>query len=205
MESFYLYVMMSIVLILTPGADTMLVTKNTLSHGRWGGGSTALGTATGIMVHSLAAALGLSAILAKSAFLFDIVKYVGAAYLIYLGVSSFQSLRKKASSLEGSPLNSAQRTGFTQGLVTNVLNPKVAIFFLTFLPQFVDPNQDAFIQMLGMGLTYAILLLIWLFLYVYLLEHVRAWMQRPITQQVFQASTGVMLLLFGIKLAFSHR
>ncbi|WP_027416766.1 LysE family translocator [Aneurinibacillus terranovensis] len=206
MEHFYLFLVMSIALILTPGADTGLVTKNTIAYGKGGGAATACGTASGILVHTMAAALGLSAILAQSAFLFEIVKYIGAAYLIYLGIASLRSIRKgSVHSEEGEDSQLKGTSCFKQGVLTNVLNPKVAVFFLTFLPQFVDANGHTFLQILGMGVTYAVLLIIWLLFYVYLLNYLRAWMQKPSTQKAFQGVTGLVLIGFGLKLALEKR
>jgi RhtB (resistance to homoserine/threonine) family protein len=206
MENYLLFVAMAMLLIITPGADFALVTKNTLTYGKKGGMATALGISAGILVHTLAAALGISAILAQSALLFEIVKYAGAAYLIYLGIQSLWSVKKtapKTEKKEETPLSG--RSAFSHGLLTNVLNPKVAIFFLTFLPQFVDPNEYVFGQIIGMGVTYAVLGFLWLFFYTVLLQSLRSLFQRPATYQVLQGFTGLAMIGMGVKLALEKR
>lgn len=127
----------SFLLWLTPGPDTMYILTRSISQGRRAGVMSALGIGSGLLIHTLLAAVGLSAILATSAWAFAVVKIAGAAYLIYLGL---QALRKKVGTLgtpDLSPVGSWRV--YRQGVVSNTLNPKVAIFFLALLPQFVDP------------------------------------------------------------------
>ena len=126
---------MCIFLIILPGPDTAIVTKNTLSVGKSGGLKTALGICCALLIHTSAAVLGLSAIIVKSAVLFSVFKYVGAVYLIYLGVKTVWSLRKKEKvSVEMNTKKQFENTScFKQGFLTNILNPKIAVFFLTFL------------------------------------------------------------------------
>ncbi|WP_126424943.1 LysE family translocator [Brevibacillus marinus] len=208
MEHFLLYVAMSIVLILTPGADTALVTRSTVVHGKRGAAATALGTTTGVLVHTLFAALGLSAILAQSALLYELVKYLGAAYLIYLGFVSLRAAAQKRTQAAGEQPPKQSKAGsscFRQGLLTNLLNPKVALFFLTFLPQFVQPAGSTLLQFTLMGVTYAVLTLGWLLLYIYLLDLLRGWLQRPAAQRVLEGASGTVLLAFGLSLALERR
>ena len=208
MEHFLLYVAMSIVLILTPGADTALVTRSTVVHGKRGAAATALGTTTGVLVHTLFAALGLSAILAQSALLYEVVKYLGAAYLIYLGFVSLRAAAQKRTQASGEQPPKQSKAGsscFRQGLLTNLLNPKVALFFLTFLPQFVQPAGSTLLQFTLMGVTYAVLTLGWLLLYIYLLDLLRGWLQRPAAQRVLEGASGTVLLAFGLSLALERR
>ena len=127
----------SVLLWLTPGPDTMYILARSIAQGRRAGVLSALGIGSGLLIHTLLAAFGLSAILAASAWAFAAVKTAGAVYLIYLGV---QALRKKAGTLAAPDLGPmGDWRVYRQGVVTNTLNPKVAIFFLAFLPQFVDP------------------------------------------------------------------
>ena len=134
----WLFVLSGLLLNITPGPDTLYIIGRSSTQGLRGGAVAALGVGTGALVHSCAAALGLSAILAASATAFTVVKIVGAAYLVYVGISLIRS----KSAIESSPTASAAqrsrlRSIFSQGFLTNVLNPKVALFFLAFLPQFV--------------------------------------------------------------------
>ncbi|MDR4890268.1 LysE family translocator [Fredinandcohnia sp. QZ13] len=204
MENFYLFVFMCVLLIILPGPDTAIATKNTLTVGRVGGLKTALGTCCALLIHTSAAVFGLSAIIVKSALLFSVFKYVGAIYLIYLGVKTLWALRKKevAASVEMNTASQFEnKSCFKQGFLTNLLNPKVAVFFLTFLPQFVDAGSDTFLPFLIMGFTYTVLTAIWFFLYVYLLNQISTFMKKPKTQNMIEGITGAILIGFGIKLA----
>ncbi|MEH7747547.1 LysE family translocator, partial [Neobacillus drentensis] len=156
------------------------------------------------LIHTSAAILGLSAIIVKSALLFSVFKYVGAVYLIYLGIKALWSLKKKgeAASIEMDIKSQFKNTScFKQGFLTNILNPKVAVFFLTFLPQFVDSGNNTIIPFLIMGFTYTILTAIWFLLYVSLINQISAFMKKPKTQNIIEGITGTILIGFGIKLA----
>ncbi|WP_110928527.1 LysE family translocator [Bacillus massiliglaciei] len=203
MENFYVFVLMCILLIILPGPDTAIATKNTLASGKSGGFKTTLGTCCALLIHTSAAVLGLSAIIVKSALLFSIFKYVGAVYLIYLGVKTLWSLRKKetAAAIEHPKSQFSHTSCFKQGFLTNILNPKVAVFFLTFLPQFVNPGSETFIPFLMMGITYTALTAIWFLLYIFLLNQIRSFMKKPKTQNMIEGITGTILIGFGIKLA----
>lgn len=204
MENFPLFVLMCILLILLPGPDTAIATKNTVTVGRLGGLKTALGTCCALLIHTFAAVLGLSAIIVKSALLFTIFKYVGAVYLIYLGIKTLWSLKKKetTANVETNTKNTFKnRSCFKQGFLTNLLNPKVAVFFLTFLPQFVHTGSDTFIPFLLMGITYTILTAVWFLLYIYLINQISVFMKKPKTQHMIEGITGTVLIGFGIKLA----
>lgn len=203
MDNFILYVIMCIFLIILPGPDTAIVTKNTVVSGRSGGFKTMFGTCTALLIHTFAAALGLSALLVKSAVLFSIVKYVGAVYLIYLGVRALWSIKGSVmAATDEVEMPRAKGNFFRHGFLTNLLNPKVAVFFLTFLPQFLEPSYNAFIQFSIMGITYIVLTIIWFILYIYLLNLVRSFMKKPSTGRILQGVTGTVLIGFGIKLAF---
>lgn len=206
MEHFFLFMLMSFLLILLPGPDTGLATQNTILYGRKGGIQTVLGSAGGTLVHTVAAVLGLSALIVKSALLFSIFKYAGALYLIYLGIMSLLALRKAKQTPQTAGSNRHQgRSPLLQGMLTNVLNPKVAVFFLTFLPQFLAAGAKPVLPFLLMGLTYTIMTVIWMVFYVCLLHRIGAWLKRPSVQNVMQGITGFVLLGFGVKLALERR
>jgi RhtB (resistance to homoserine/threonine) family protein len=203
MENIYLFILMCIFLIILPGPDTAIATKNTLTAGKMGGLNTALGTCCALLIHTSAAVLGLSAIIVKSALLFSVFKYVGAVYLIFLGLKTLWSLKKKeAPTIKVNTNSKFQNTScFKQGFLTNLLNPKVAVFFLTFLPQFVDSGGNTFTQLLIMGITYTVLTAVWFLLYVYLINQISVFMKRPKTQNIIEGITGTILIGFGVKLA----
>lgn len=203
MENYYLFVLMSILLIILPGPDTGLTTKNTITFGKKGGYKTVWGITSGLILHTLAAVFGLSAIIVKSALFFSIFKYVGAIYLIYLGITSLWSLTKKKAMAPDHEVETKYKNTsvFRQGFLTNVLNPKVAVFFLTFLPQFLTPGTNPLFQLFLMGMTYTALTIIWFLFYVYLIDSISVWMKKPSTQWAIQGISGLVLVTFGIKLA----
>ena len=139
----------ALLLAITPGPGIFYVLTRSIRGGRQEGVHSSLGTAVGGMVHVIAAALGISAILASSAIAFLIVKYVGAAYLIYLGIATIRQ-KDKVPTLENS-VAEPSHSAFRQGITTEVLNPKTAIFFLAFIPQFVNPAGNVALQFLLLG------------------------------------------------------
>lgn len=204
MDNFYLFVLMCILLILLPGPDTAIATRNTVTAGTKGGFKTMLGTCCALLIHTSAAVFGLSAIIVKSALLFSVFKYVGAVYLVYLGIKTLWGLKNnQADNGTVVPAKSSYESHscFKQGFLTNLLNPKVAVFFLTFLPQFVDPGNKTFLPFLIMGITYTVLTALWCIFYIYLLNQISTFMKKPRTQAIFEGLTGTVLIGFGIKLA----
>ncbi len=141
---FLIFLMAGIALNLFPGPDTIYIIGRSITQGRTAGFLSALGIGTGCLVHTTAAAFGLSALLVTSAFAFNVVKFAGAAYLVYLGFQMFfsahQSLTAHAGKRKGAPAD--LWVIYKQGFLTNLLNPKVALFFMAFLPQFVVQNHS---------------------------------------------------------------
>ena len=203
MTSIPLFIVACVLLIILPGPDTAIVTKNTIVDGRKSGFKTMIGSCAGLMIHTIACVAGLSALIVKSAVAFTILKYIGAIYLCYLGVRTLMALRVKKSQVQEEQLVEAKgNSSFKQGFITNITNPKVAVFFLTFLPQFLAPNSEPFWAFLAMGIIYAVLTFVWFVFYVYLLNSIRSFMKRPSTQAITEILTGSVLIGFGIKLAF---
>lgn len=195
---------MCIFLIILPGPDTAIVTKNTLICRKIGGIKTSLGIVCALIIHTLAAVLGLSAIIVKSAVLFSIFKYAGAAYLIYLGVKILWSLMKKdeVPEIQVNTKNEMEnRSCFKQGFLTDILNPKVALFFLSFFPQFVESGSDTFFPFLLMGITFTVLSAIWLLIYIYLINQIGSFMKNRVVKNIIEGITGTIIIGFGIKLA----
>ena len=139
-EHFYLFLSVSILINLSPGPDMLYTAARSLSQGTKAGILSTLGIFTGCLFHISFAVFGLSKIIQESILLFSIIKYAGAAYLIYLGLKSFIKRKKKETAIAKVQPMSYQKI-FFQGMITNILNPKVAIFFLSFLPQFIDPQS----------------------------------------------------------------
>ncbi len=140
-HDYWVFVAAGVVLNLTPGQDTIYIAGRSIAEGRRAGIASALGVGTGGLVHVIAAAHGLSAILAASAPAFTVVKWVGVAYLVYLGVKLIVSRTEITPHAISAGAKTGVSTAYGRGILTNVLNPKVAIFFLAFLPQFVDPTS----------------------------------------------------------------
>jgi RhtB (resistance to homoserine/threonine) family protein len=160
--NFPAFLLAALALCAMPGPDCMYVLGRTMAQGRRAGVVSALGITAGASVHVLAAALGLSAFLAASASAFVVLKYIGAAYLIYLGVQSFRNTGSLAATAEHTLAWRQDRTLFLQGLLTDVLNPKVALFFLAFLPQFISPQaHDKVGAFLGLGAIVLVMGLLW--------------------------------------------
>lgn len=151
---------------------------------------------------------GLSAIIVKSAFLFSLFRYAGSAYLIYLGIKNLLALRHQKPE-EESPERIEEKFNsqccFKQGFFTNLLNLNVAIFFLTFLPQFVDPGKAAFLSFLVLGITYCLLKAAWYISYVYMLDAISSFMKKPRIRAVFEGVISTVLIGFGVKLALEMK
>ena len=145
----------ALLLSITPGPDMLYIIARSVGQGRGAGLVSILGIYSGVVVHIAAAVLGLSALLSSSALAFSVVKYLGAAYLIYLGVRTLLSREEEIGSPQLSRATSYKI--YYQGMVTNVLNPKIALFFLAFLPQFVTPGHGAVgTQILLLGLLFVV-------------------------------------------------
>src|SRR6266568_2241209 len=148
-----LFLLATITLNLTPGPDMLYVIARSVGQGRKAGVVSALGIGAGTLVHMFAVALGLATLLRSVPVAYDMVKYIGAAYLLYLGVRMF--LSKESTEGQTRLRKEGHKRIFAQGVVTNVLNPKVALFFLAFLPQFVDPQRGpVFWQVIFLGLMF---------------------------------------------------
>ena len=155
-SSLVLFVGAALLLLVVPGPAVLYVVTQSVSYGRRAGLASVAGITTGTLVYILAATVGLSALLASSAVAFDVVKYCGAAYLIALGLARLTSLERARESRR--PAVRSHGRLYRQGIVVNVLNPKTALFFLAFLPQFVDPSRGAaWAQILALGLLFACL------------------------------------------------
>jgi threonine/homoserine/homoserine lactone efflux protein len=201
-HDFGLFLAAGVLLNLTPGPDTVYILGRSIAQGREAGIASALGICVGSIFHTCAAALGLSAILATSAVAFVAIILLGGAYLVFLGIKMFLDRREKLSL----PSNFSQLTSvaaFQQGVLTNVLNPKVALFFLAFLPQFIDPGSSAkLLAFLLLGLTFVTTGTIWCLILAWFAsafsdrlranETIGRWLNRAI---------GALFIFLGARLA----
>lgn len=201
-ENYLGFVIAGILLNLTPGADTMYILSRSISQGRRAGIYSVLGISTGALIHTLFASFGLSLILAKSAFAFNLVKYIGVAYLVYLGIKMIieknNLFDNKNQKIEVTDLMKIYR----QGLFTNVLNPKVALFFLSFLPQFINPEfANGPIPFLILGLTFTTTGTTWCFVLAYSASFItQALRNNDKIGKTMQKLSGLVFIGLGIKI-----
>jgi threonine/homoserine/homoserine lactone efflux protein len=202
---FVLFVGVSWALILAPGPDMLYVITRGVTQGRRAGMLSAVGVICGILVHTTAAAFGLTLILQTSALAFLIIKYLGAVYLIYLGIKSWRD--KSTFHLHPSATGASFRKIFWQGVLSNVLNPKIAIFFLAFLPQFVDKERsEVTLQMVILGLTFACFGLSFLLAVGYSSGTIGSWLTRQPRYALFlHRLAGSLLIGLGVRLALTER
>lgn len=198
------FVPIAIALIVSPGPDSIYTLTRSVSDGQSAGVMAALGSSAGSIVHTTGAVLGLSAILQTSALAFTVVKYVGAAYLVYLGI---QTLRK-SDEFEISPESTSYTPteSFQSALLINVLNPKVAVFFLAFLPQFVQPGSNVILQIFTLGVLFASLGFVYqalLAVFSARARHVIS--ERELVQTVLRTASGSVLVGFGLNLALEEQ
>lgn len=205
--NFETFLIAGILLNLTPGADTMYILGRAISQGKKAGILSALGISTGAIFHVIFATLGLSIILAKSAVAFMIVKYLGAAYLIYLGVKSLGFRAKGQLELETKAEHVGNKRIYMSGILTNILNPKVALFFLAFLPQFIDPNYaQSSLSFLVLGLTFLCTGTIWCLTLALFASRLSDRIRRNYKIKVWlDRITGGIFIMLGIKLALSEK
>jgi threonine/homoserine/homoserine lactone efflux protein len=203
LSSLAAFLAISVVVICTPGQDTALTIRNTLSGGRRSGIATAAGVALGQAIWTLAASTGLVAVLSASEPVFRALKLAGAAYLVYLGVQSLYAALARRS--HGSP-RLAGSAGLTlaraarQGVLSNLGNPKMAVFFASLLPQFAPAGRASFLALLALGLLFCSMTFAWLTLYAVALARARHFLAGRI-RRALDAVTGIVLVLFGIRLA----
>jgi threonine/homoserine/homoserine lactone efflux protein len=188
----------SALVILTPGQDTALTIRNTLLGGRGGGVATAAGVAAGQLVWSLATAGGLTALLRASEPAFIALRAVGAAYLVLLGLQALRrGLRAHAPAHARRPAGGA----FRQGLLSNLGNPKMAVFFTSLLPQFAPGGRAGFAVLVGLGVVFCAMTFAWLSGYAVAVARAGGVLRRPRVRRVLDAVTGTVLVAFGLRLA----
>ncbi|MGP5534535.1 LysE family translocator [Psychrobacter celer] len=208
-ENYLGFVLAAILLNLTPGTDTMYIITRSVSHGSAAGFYSVLGIISGILVHTVFAALGLSIILINSPLAFTIVKYIGASYLCYLGIKMLMSKQPSLlanhlpKSSPSAPANSiAHWQIYKQGVLTNVFNPKVALFFLAFFPQFIDPSYaHSALSFLILGLSFALTGFVWCSCLALLTSKFSANLRKnPAIEVLLNKISGVVFIGLGVKL-----
>ena len=200
-----LFIISGLLLNIMPGPDSLLIVTRSATQGWRAGVAAAMGTGTGTMVHVLASAIGLSAILATSATAFMVVKYIGAAYIIYMAVGLLLSKRSATAAVAVPPL--PYRKIYLQGLLSNLLNPKVAIFFLAFVPQFIDaaaPNKA--LAFIVLGSIFNVNGMLWCVSLALFTAFASARLKvSPLVSIWLNRITGALFIWLGIKLALSKQ
>jgi RhtB (resistance to homoserine/threonine) family protein len=202
--NFQTFLFTGIFLNLTPGNDSIFILTKSIAQGKKAGMVSALGIGTGSVFHTIFAAFGLSIIIAKSILLFSIIKYAGAAYLVYIG---FKMITEK------DPLNTATNAThaatsylkiYKDGILTNILNPKVALFFIAFLPQFIDPDmKNAILPFLFLGATFILTGTVWCFCLAIFASTIFARLKtNSKVSSYINKFCGATLVLLGVKVAF---
>jgi threonine/homoserine/homoserine lactone efflux protein len=202
LETLVAFVAVSAVVICTPGQDTALTIRNTLAGGRSGGIATAAGVSAGQAVWTIAASAGVVALLSASEPVFRAIKLAGAAYLVYLGLQSLvAAVRGHEDSLapRGNDTTAATRA-FRQGLLSNLGNPKMAVFFASLLPQFALEGSASFVALLALGFLFCSLTFAWLTLYTVAVTRARTLLSGKL-RRALDAVTGVVLVALGARLA----
>ncbi len=201
------FVGVSIVVVVTPGVDMALVTKNALRHGRPAAIASALGVNAGVAVWTVAAAFGVAAVVQASAVAFTAVKFAGAAFLAYLGLQALRSGRGRGRTT-GAPRPAqllSRRDAFRQGLVSNALNPKIAVFFTSLLPQFVGGGDRSLVDLLLLGGVFNLIGIVWLTTYAVVAARGRGLLQRPRIQAALDYVSGIVLVGLGVRIALERR
>ena len=195
------FALAALVLVMIPGPDQALMTRNALASGRPAGLYTMVGGALGITIHASAASFGVSALLLASATAFMVLKIVGAVYLVWMAVQTLRAARRRTGTTaeERRARGSAWRC-VRQGFLSNSLNPKVALFFVTLLPQFISTDANALRRGLLLSGVFAVIYLSWFTLYVLGVDKFGRWLRRPRVKAVIERVTGVLLLGFAIRL-----
>ena len=218
------FALASTLVILAPGPDSMLVMRNTMRGGRRAGWVTACGTLSGLTIWALAAALGLSALLRVSHVGYDILRFCGAAYLIWLGLTSLAHFRRKntaepvaqaggsAPAVPGptvpgrtGPGAARPRRAYLNGMLSNLLNPKISVFFMAFLPAFVPAGASAVGFSLVLGIWFIAETGLWLAVVAWLADRGVRWLRRPAVQRWMERITGIVLIGFGLRLVTESR
>jgi threonine/homoserine/homoserine lactone efflux protein len=203
------FLALSALLAIAPGPDTAITTRNALVGGRRAGLFTILGVAFGLCVWTLATGAGVAALLRASEPAFVALKLVGAVYLAVLGIQAIRTALRPGGGAAGDGRvvrrEIAPRVALRQGALTNLGNPKIAIFFTSFLPQFTPAHEATFFALVVLGLLFCLVGLTWLTLYALAVSRIGDFLRRPRPRRILDGFTGAVLVGFGVRLAAEHR
>lgn len=202
MDGLPAFLVVAAAIIVTPGPDMALVTRNAIAHGRAAALRTAFGIEAGLLVWTAASALGLAALLETSALAYSVIKAAGAAYLIYLGARMLlDALRPHDTALHGRGAPPLRGSPFRQGLLCNLLNPKIAVLFTSLIPQFVRPGPTAAFEAAAFALIFVVLGLLWLTAFALFASAAGRTLRVPAIRRALDAIAGAILVAIGVRLA----
>ena len=190
----------SVLIVMLPGPDTLVVVRNMLRGGRRGATSAAAGVLTGLLVWVVAVSLGLSAIVTASHTGYLVLRYVGGAYLIWIGIQAVRSRMRDQGDVARTP-RPVLGSGFVAGFATDLLNPKVGVFFVSFLPAFVPRGTDVGTASLAFGAVFVLETLVYFALLIRVADRVVAWMTDARRRRLLDRLAGVVFIAFGLRLA----
>jgi len=202
------FTLLAALMTLSPGADTLLVVRNVLRGGRRDGLATAFGICSGLYVHALLSALGISVILMHSAAAYTALKIAGAAYLMWLGVQSLRSAaREQPRASAGNALSVLVPAwqSWREGFITNVLNPKVIVFYLALLPQFIGAGDPVLAKSLLLTAIHVVEGIVWFAIVSFLVDRSRRFFLRPLLRRWIDGLCGAFLVALGVRLALARQ
>ena len=200
------YLVAITLLTLTPGVDTMLVIRNTARGGWRDGAVSSLGICSGLFIHATISAVGISVILLQAAWAYNALKLAGAGYLVWLGYCSWRKVMNKQTFAVANGAISREKDfiawrSLREGLLSNVLNPKTAVFYMAFLPQFINPDHSALSQSLFLAGLHFIIAMLWQCLLALMVRQLKGWLQRPSISRIFDGVTGTVMVALGLRVA----
>jgi threonine/homoserine/homoserine lactone efflux protein len=198
------FIAVCVAVVVIPGPDMALVARNVLRHGRSAGVATSLGICTGVLGWAIAAALGVATILATSATAFTVLKLAGAAYLIYLGITTLRARDEIGPGGGNSGLALPWHRAWLQGALSALLNPKLGVFFLTLLPQFISPGDPPAARALQLAVVFEVIGLAWLLTYTAMLGALGSALGRPGPRRFMRRVTGTVLVALGARVALER-
>jgi RhtB (resistance to homoserine/threonine) family protein len=197
------------IVIIVPGPDTAVVTKNVLVHGRRTALGASLGVSAGLAVWTVAAAVGVASLVRASSVAFTTLKLIGALYLAWLGIQALRAARHATVDELGAEPRARRSMGaldgFRQGLFSDLANPKIGVFFTSLLPQFVNPGHPVLLPFLGLGAVFVVMTILWLSAYCLLAARAAETLRRPRVKAALDRFTGVVLIAIGLRLATEAR
>jgi RhtB (resistance to homoserine/threonine) family protein len=203
------FVGVAAIVIVVPGPDTVVVTKNVLVHGRRAALGTSLGVSAGLSVWTVAAAVGVASLVRASAVAFTVLKLIGAIYLIWLGLQALRAAGHGASAEQDATSTARPAMGalggFRQGFVSDIANPKIGVFFTSLLPQFVDPGRPVLFPFLALGAVFVLMTVLWLCAYCLVAARAAEMLRRPRVNAALDRVTGIVLIALGLRLATESR